>query len=658
MRFPFRIVHDFPDVQRNFEYLEQHAARNWLVPSGGDDTAAINAACAEGQQLGPGTFLIAGTVDVPLNRDLIGAGSAAVTLQLGPNGQIRHGNRLANTIYRGGITEGFTVDGQGSQNVAGGGFYIGFCGRRQFRDISVSNCAGDNTVIETAQNCTFTGCTWDNAGRSSFVLDYGTGGHSFFGCHFGAGGTYPLEFRQTGVSAPGVYPTSFGPSDNCFYNCITEYAVAGNQAMIYHGAGGQNHFYDHAISGTGATSPASLLIAESAANAVSTTGTYTTSANTMTVASNANLQQYMTAKGPGIIPGTIMTFVGTTVTLSTTPLSNHTNASVSFGAVSKGLEFHGSLWPGTVGQTVAALDLRGGTTVGIYGTCTIENVTTAFLMTGNDQITLSAQMQYFNITNRWLQQAGDTLTLSAYVQISDLRDAAIAVITHDSPYSGFWQAKAGNSFPDVQTGLGALYLGDGVHPLGSIAIQYATDTHGLNVVQSTVPLLTNALQTTGLAGLSSDTRFLGQLLGVGPPTGGTFYKGDWVTDLNGSVWTCTTGGTPGTWAGPGVWAGLTAAGNVVAIPGGQAPRYKRDASGKVWLDGDLQTSAAYVANTAFFSAALPANCRPAFVHLYPFAQGAAVGFIQVLANGTVNLNVAIGAAGVNIPLDGINFPTD
>ena len=35
----------------------------------------------------------------------------------------------------------------------------------------------------------------------------------------------------------------------------------------------------------------------------------------------------------------------------------------------------------------------------------------------------------------------------------------------------------------------------------------------------------------------------------GPPSSGTWKAGDTVTDRNGAVWTCTSGGTPGRWSG-------------------------------------------------------------------------------------------------------------
>jgi hypothetical protein len=39
---------------------------------------------------------------------------------------------------------------------------------------------------------------------------------------------------------------------------------------------------------------------------------------------------------------------------------------------------------------------------------------------------------------------------------------------------------------------------------------------------------------------------------IGPPTSGTFNVGDFLVDAAGTVWVCTTAGTPGTWITPGL----------------------------------------------------------------------------------------------------------
>lgn len=55
----------------------------------------------------------------------------------------------------------------------------------------------------------------------------------------------------------------------------------------------------------------------------------------------------------------------------------------------------------------------------------------------------------------------------------------------------------------------------------------------------------------GLTGATTVSRYVGGTAG-GPPSSGTFVAGDFVVDtVNGILWTCVTGGTPGTWRASG-----------------------------------------------------------------------------------------------------------
>ena len=51
---------------------------------------------------------------------------------------------------------------------------------------------------------------------------------------------------------------------------------------------------------------------------------------------------------------------------------------------------------------------------------------------------------------------------------------------------------------------------------------------------------------TGLPGATTQTRHAGGTTN-GAPTSGTFAVGDFIIDLSGTIWVCTTAGTPGTW---------------------------------------------------------------------------------------------------------------
>ena len=52
--------------------------------------------------------------------------------------------------------------------------------------------------------------------------------------------------------------------------------------------------------------------------------------------------------------------------------------------------------------------------------------------------------------------------------------------------------------------------------------------------------------TTGLTGATTATRYVGGTAN-GAPTSGTFAVGDFIVDQTGTIWVCTTAGTPGTW---------------------------------------------------------------------------------------------------------------
>jgi hypothetical protein len=72
------------------------------------------------------------------------------------------------------------------------------------------------------------------------------------------------------------------------------------------------------------------------------------------------------------------------------------------------------------------------------------------------------------------------------------------------------------------------------------------------------------LQSGGTGGSTAATRWMGGTTS-GAPSTGTYAVGDWVVDQTGTVWICTTAGTPGTWvnAGSNVSGGSTITGNLV-----------------------------------------------------------------------------------------------
>ena len=54
------------------------------------------------------------------------------------------------------------------------------------------------------------------------------------------------------------------------------------------------------------------------------------------------------------------------------------------------------------------------------------------------------------------------------------------------------------------------------------------------------------LTVTGVGNATASTRFVGATAS-GAPTSGTFAVGDFIIDQTGTIWVCTTAGTPGTW---------------------------------------------------------------------------------------------------------------
>lgn len=61
------------------------------------------------------------------------------------------------------------------------------------------------------------------------------------------------------------------------------------------------------------------------------------------------------------------------------------------------------------------------------------------------------------------------------------------------------------------------------------------------------PRTTIAVEVTGLTGATAASRWVGGTVS-GAPASGTFLTGDFVISQTGTIWICTAGGTPGTWA--------------------------------------------------------------------------------------------------------------
>lgn len=89
---------------------------------------------------------------------------------------------------------------------------------------------------------------------------------------------------------------------------------------------------------------------------------------------------------------------------------------------------------------------------------------------------------------------------------------------------------------------------------------------------------TPVIAASGLTGATAGGRFVGATAS-GSPVTGTFVAGDYVVDLSGKFWICTTGGSPGTWVQLGAStvtsSGTITQGNITATTTPQLMRASR-----------------------------------------------------------------------------------
>jgi hypothetical protein len=158
----------------------------------------------------------------------------------------------------------------------------------------------------------------------------------------------------------------------------------------------------------------------------------------------------------------------------------------------------------------------------------------------------------------------------------------------------------------------------------------------LNQTQAAWEML--ALTIDGLLGATNSSRYVGATAS-GAPTTGIFVLGDWIIDLTGKVWICTTAGQPGTWTNL-VAASLPAAGGTV--------------SGLLTLGGGTATnsSAPIIAAPGFSAGAasqLSDLTRDYMVYLTVGTGGGTFGISIGPANTTVDVIIptaTVGVAGV------------
>lgn len=637
------------------------------------DTAAFLAAAASGHaiRLGEATYQLNEWINWS-NALLYGLGSMQSQIKLiTADAGLGWGTRSAAPLIpsgfnnAGGSFRGFLINGNSIATIA---LYLGNIIQRLFEDIIVYGADGDNVICETGQNHTFNDCFFSLANRTNFVFDYGTGGHSFTRCEFAAGDLYNIEFRQTGPSLGG-YPTFLGPSGNTFFGCIEEYATDDQVASVYHGAGTNNRFYASPISPTGQTSPGAGLIMEPAANAVAATADITNGSDAITVTGDiSQVSELMTVRGPGIEPGTIIFgIVGDVIVMSASATSTSLGSAVGFGAFSSELVFDNCTFPGTSGQSVA-FDLRGGCTLFLTGRTAINNHDVVFRTRASDHIYLQGPITYSSITTRWEQQSGDTATADPNLILSAEFDGLITATTYDDPHASFRAKRLGDLHPNLVTYPGSVLISDGTYDPTAFGIQYGEDTPGNHATGYTRVLgLTDTpvVRVTGFPGATTTMRFGGLYANTGHPIAGTWNTGDQITNENGEIWTCITGGTPGTWAnassitpsfiGPSTFNGTQAGGGVIgaglADGGGYGVGSAR-INGMIHTCGFLVSSGSLSAGSTIFTLPAPsgASHRPGFTvitNTMGFLGGGAIPTqvgIQITTAGVISLTAALAAS--------------
>jgi hypothetical protein len=630
-----------------------------------DSTASFNlAGSSNGIQIEPGVYKILGKVDWPPDLDVEGVGPNHVTLKLGPNGQIRIGDKATNTSAVGGRVGGFKIDGGGEQDDPEGALNVGFCLKKTFHDIWVYNTVGDAIYIATAQNC-----TWDTiqvaAGKSCVVLDLGAGGHVFYNPELNPGDGYSVDFRQSGQSYGG-YPAFLGPSNNLFYGGIAEYGnAASGKAMVRHGAGTNNQFYGFSVCPTGRTVAAAAVRMEADANAVATTATITAGSASFTVADPTGIGGLMAARVPGFEAGSIVaSVVGNVVTLfddgTGASASYPAGTAVSFGAESAALCFDGLVTPGSAGVTYG-IEMRGNTSITLSGRTTFTDHVAAIRCFSNDRVTIDGPVSQFDCPLLFqAHPSNDTgVTPKEDTCVRSSKRAGMDIVAAgDAAARGLTITRGDQSHPNLIAYPGFVLLSDGTFDPVSTGMAFEIDsTDGLHYLNALAQLKTSFVKVTGAAGATIEARYFGRYNTTGPPVGGAWRAGDWIIDANGTVWACKVAGTPGTWS-----AGVK--------PDYVAPTYNAGASNYAFadacgsaIDRDHQVvlRGAILTSTAFASGAALA------VVAHPPASAVIIGTgvvydgatftvvpIAVESSGNVKACVAL-ASGVALFLDTVTY---
>lgn len=84
-------------------------------------------------------------------------------------------------------------------------------------------------------------------------------------------------------------------------------------------------------------------------------------------------------------------------------------------------------------------------------------------------------------------------------------------------------------------------------PTDSAVVKIVTPNDWLSIASHIATIAPKSFAPSGLTGAVSASRYVGATAS-GAPTTGTFITGDWIITLAGSLYICTSGGSPGTWS--------------------------------------------------------------------------------------------------------------
>ena len=165
-----------------------------------------------------------------------------------------------------------------------------------------------------------------------------------------------------------------------------------------------------------------------------------------------------------------------------------------------------------------------------------------------------------NATNPRVDTIVASIADQGYVEPSDVGSTAnggvLAVVT-GTPTAG---ATLANLSGAAAVPLSSLLLGYVLVPASSTNVTAGNISNVAGIVE-----VLPALSPGGLTGASTaSSRYVGATTS-GPPSSGTFAKGDFIIDQTGSIWVCTTAGSPGSWTSQ-----ITSSGSVVGT-GNLAP---------------------------------------------------------------------------------------